>query len=306
MATPTDQRPTGPAPPAATAPALVQVQGLSLHAGRRLLMRDLSFDIRPGESLAIMGASGCGKTVLLRHLVGLEQPRAGRVLHGGVDLALADAAALSTIRQRFGVMYQNGALFSSMTVGENVMLPLQLFRQLSDADCRTQAQAMLDQVRLPKAFDLAPDELSGGMRKRAAIARALVLQPPLLFLDEPSAGLDPPTAAHLDELIIDLKQRHGQAVVLVSHALDSIFAVADRALFLDADSHTMTALGPPAELLADGPEAVRNFLQPRRPGRPAARPPGQAKPPAPAGQQPGHQPGQQLQQPGGLHPRQPS
>jgi phospholipid/cholesterol/gamma-HCH transport system ATP-binding protein len=243
---------------------LVPVQGLSLHAGNRLLMRDLNFDIRAGEALAVMGASGCGKSTLLRHLIGLQTPQAGRVLHGGVDLASADDATLSTIRQGFGVTYQAGALFSSMSVGENVMLPLQLFRDLTPAACHEQAQAMLERVSLPDTFDLEPAALSGGMRKRAAIARALVLSPPLLFLDEPSAGLDPPTAARLDDLILELKREHGQAVVLVSHSLDSIFTVADRALFLDVDSQTMTALDHPAKLLADGPATVRDFLKPRR------------------------------------------
>jgi len=185
------------------------------------------------------------------------------VLHSGQDLALADEAALSAMRQRFGVMYQSGALWSSMSVGDNVMLPLQLFTTLSAADCQARARATLAQVDLADSFDQAPAQLSGGMRKRAAIARAMALQPPLLFLDEPSAGLDPPTAARLDELILRLKHQHGSAVVLVTHELDSIFTVADRALFLDAASHTMTDLGPPAELLAHGSARVREFLQPR-------------------------------------------
>ena len=256
--------PAGPATPGA-GEVLVQVRGLSLHAGGRLLMHDLNFDIRAGETLAVMGASGCGKSTLLRHLVGLDQPQAGHVRHGAVDLASADEAALSAIRQRFGVMYQNGALFSAMTVGENVMLPLQLFRPtLSPADCRAQAQAMLARVSLPDVFAMPPADLSGGMRKRAAIARAMVLSPPLLFLDEPSSGLDPPTAAHLDDLILELKQVQGTAVVLVSHALDSIFAVADRALFLDVEALTMTGLDKPEHLRAHGGAIVRAFLQPSR------------------------------------------
>jgi phospholipid/cholesterol/gamma-HCH transport system ATP-binding protein len=254
--------PPSPAKPAA-GDVLVQVRDLTMAIERRVLMRGLNFDVHAGEVLVIMGGSGCGKSTLLRHLIGLATPAHGTVCHGGQDLAKADARTLSGIRQRFGVTYQSGALWSSMTVGENVMLPLQLFTPLSTSDCRDTARAALAQVDMADSFDKTPDALSGGMKKRAAIARAMVLKPPLLFLDEPSAGLDPPTAANLDDLILKLKHEQGTAVVLVTHELDSIFAVADRALFLDAASKTMTALDNPHTLLDHGAPPVRHFLQPR-------------------------------------------
>ena len=229
--------------------------------GERVLQRDLSFEVRSGEVLVIMGGSGCGKSTLLRHLVGLQKPASGQVRYGKADPYDGDDAALARLRRQFGVMYQAGALWSSMSVGENVMLPMQMFTELNPADCQAKARAKLGLVGLADSFDAEPSALSGGMRKRAAIARALALEPPLLYLDEPSAGLDPPTAARLDDLILQLRHDLGTTVVMVTHELDSIFAVADRALFLDAESKTMTALDAPAALLAHGPEPVQNFLR---------------------------------------------
>jgi phospholipid/cholesterol/gamma-HCH transport system ATP-binding protein len=239
---------------------LVQVQDLTLAHGDRVIQRALTFDVRQGEVLAVIGGSGSGKSTLLRHLVGLDRPLHGRVTIAGTDLGRADDTALATLRRRFGVMFQAGALWSSMTVGENVMLPLEMFTPMPAQARRDTARARLQQVGLDHAFDLDPAALSGGMRKRAAIARAMVLDPPLLFLDEPSAGLDPPTSTRLDELIAQLRDDEGTTIVLVTHELDSIFAVADRALFLDAEARTMTALGPPRDLREHGPEAVRRFL----------------------------------------------
>jgi phospholipid/cholesterol/gamma-HCH transport system ATP-binding protein len=168
---------------------------------------------------------------------------------------------LERVRRRFGVAFQAGALWSSMTVGENVMLPMTLFTSL-DAPARAAlAREKLALVGLAEAFDTEPGALSGGMKKRAAIARALALDPPLLFLDEPSAGLDPPTSQQLDRLILSLRDERGTTVVLVTHELDSLFALADRVLFLDADERTMTALGPPRALADSGPPAVREFLR---------------------------------------------
>jgi phospholipid/cholesterol/gamma-HCH transport system ATP-binding protein len=249
---------------------LVRVEHLTMSYGDKLIQRDLNFEIRRGEVLAIIGGSGCGKSTLLRHLIGLQAPSAGTVRYItagptgeplGLDLAGADDATAARLRRGFGAMFQAGALWSSMSVGENVMLPLELFTALPAAERRRRAQERLAQVGLAAQFDAEPASLSGGMRKRAAIARALALDPPLLYLDEPSAGLDPITSAQLDELMLELRDTHGRTIVLVSHELDSIFAVADRALFLDAESKTMTALGRPRELAAQGPHKVRHFLQ---------------------------------------------
>ncbi|MGE0348573.1 ABC transporter ATP-binding protein [Hydrogenophaga sp.] len=250
--------------PAATAPVrepLVRVQGLTMAFGSAVIQRDLSFDILPGEVLALAGGSGCGKSTLLRHLIGLQTPAKGRVLYGTQDLYEADDDARTTLLQSFGVMFQAGALWSSMTVGENVMLPMQVLTDMDAGSREREARFKLALVGLAGSFDAEPATLSGGMRKRAAIARALALDPPLLFLDEPSAGLDPLTSAHLDELIMHLRDDLGTTVVMVSHELESIFALADRLLFLDARSKTMTALGPPKALRSNGPEDVQRFLR---------------------------------------------
>jgi phospholipid/cholesterol/gamma-HCH transport system ATP-binding protein len=263
---------TGPieARPAALPEVLVRVKGLTMAFGDKLIQRDLDFEIRRGEILAIIGGSGCGKSTLLRHLIGLQAPAAGSVRYLSVAptgealaqaLHGADDALEAQLRRRFGAMFQAGALWSSMSVGENVMLPMELFTDLPPDERRRRAAERLGQVGLAAQFDAEPAALSGGMRKRAAIARALALDPPLLYLDEPSAGLDPITSAQLDELMLALRDEHGRTVVLVSHELDSIFAVADRALFLDAERKTMTALGPPRELAERGPDKVRHFLQ---------------------------------------------
>jgi len=247
---------------------LVQAQDLAIGAGGQMLQQGLNFEVRPAEVLVVMGGSGCGKSTLLRHLVGLQVPLAGRILHRGVDLQLASGDELARLRRGFGVMFQAGALWSSMTVGENIMLPLEMFSPQPRAERVERARQCLADVGLAEAFDKDPAALSGGMRKRAAIARALALQPPLLFLDEPSAGLDPPTSAQLDALLLSLRDQQGTAIVLVTHELDSIFAIADRALFLDAQTHTMVPPASPRDLLAHGPEAVQAFLQ-ARPARSA-------------------------------------
>jgi phospholipid/cholesterol/gamma-HCH transport system ATP-binding protein len=248
--------------PAAGASAqLVRVKDVTMAFGERVIQSDLSFDILPGEVLAIAGGSGCGKSTLLRHLIGLQAPAKGQVLYGDRDLYAADMAVRRTLLQEFGVTFQAGALWSSMTVGENVMLPMQIFTDQSAAQNEQEARFRLALVGLAGSFDAEPATLSGGMKKRAAIARALALNPSLLFLDEPSAGLDPLTSAHLDELILHLRDDLGTTVVMVSHELESIFTVADRLLFLDAQSKTMTALGPPEDLRREGPEGVQTFLR---------------------------------------------
>jgi phospholipid/cholesterol/gamma-HCH transport system ATP-binding protein len=249
------------APPVSAPRVLFEVHGLAVAAGNAVVQSGLEFDIRAGEVLVVMGPSGCGKSTLLRHLVGLERPVAGRVLLHGHDLHQGDPDELAALRRRFGVMFQAGALWSSMSLGDNVMFPMRLFARLPAAERRRRARFKLALVGLDGGFDLMPAQLSGGMRKRAALARALALDPELLFLDEPGSGLDPLNAARLDELVLNLRHHLGTAVVMVTHENASIFAVADRALYLDPHAHTMTALGPPRELLAHGPAEVRAFLQ---------------------------------------------
>ncbi len=243
---------------------LMQVQGLSVAAGGpggRLVQQGLSFDVMPGEVLGVAGPSGCGKSTLLRHLAGLDLPAAGRVLLAGADLHQGSEATQAALRRRLGVMFQAGALWSSRTLGDNLMLPLKLFTPLPRAAREDRARFLLALVGLDGAFGQMPAQLSGGMRKRAALARALVLEPELLLLDEPGSGLDPMNAAHLDELVLNLRHHLKCSVVMVTHDVASLFNVATRALYLDETEHTMTAIGAPRHLLQHGPEAVRRFLQ---------------------------------------------
>ena len=251
------------ATPAATGKAgpIVQADALTVSHGEHLVLHDISFEVARSEVFVILGASGSGKSSLLRDLIGLKPPAVGRVLIEGQDLYDGDEAALQRLRRRFGVMFQAGALWSAMTVGDNLMLPLRLFTPLPRRARDQQARLKLALVGLDGAFDLMPAELSGGMRKRAALARALVLDPPLLFLDEPGSGLDPVNAARLDGLILQLRDHLGTTVVMVTHEIDSVFAVADRVLFLDEMEKTMTALDAPQALLQHGPPRVRSFLQ---------------------------------------------
>jgi phospholipid/cholesterol/gamma-HCH transport system ATP-binding protein len=244
----------------------VQVESLTMAYGSKLVQRDLSFEVRDAEVFAIVGASGCGKSTLLRHMIGLQAPAAGRVRYGEEDINSEDEGVQKRLRRRFGVAFQSGALWSSMSVGENVMLPLEMFARMSSPERAQKARAKLALVDMEDQFDTEPAALSGGMRKRAAIARALALDPDLLYLDEPSAGLDPIISAQLDELILRLCKDQGTTVVMVSHELQSIFTVADRLLFLDAEEKTMTALDTPRALLEHGPEKVQRFL---RRGQPA-------------------------------------
>jgi phospholipid/cholesterol/gamma-HCH transport system ATP-binding protein len=245
--------------PGAATP-VVQVEGVSVAHGDRLVLQDIHFSIAAGEVFVILGASGSGKSSLLRDLIGLQRPARGRVLLEGQDLYEGDDAAQQRLRRRFGVMFQAGALWSAMTVGENLMLPLELFTPLSRQQRRQQARAKLALVGLESAFDLMPSALSGGMRKRAALARALALDPPLLYLDEPGSGLDPVNTARLDTLILHLRDQLGTTVVMVTHDIDSAFALADRVLFLDETEKTMTALDTPQALEQHGPPRVREFL----------------------------------------------
>ncbi len=240
--------------------SLIRADALTLAFGAKVIQRELSFGVRPREVLAIIGGSGCGKSTVMRALVGLHEPQAGRVLHGGRDLYASPLEVRDEMRKKLGVMFQAGALFSSMTVGENVMLPLELHAPAPRVQHERIAREKLALVGLQDSFEQEPAALSGGMKKRAAIARALALEPQVLFLDEPSAGLDPLASARLDALILRLRDQLGTTVVMVTHELDSLFAVADRVIFLSAEDKTMTATGSPRELADSGPAPVREFL----------------------------------------------
>jgi phospholipid/cholesterol/gamma-HCH transport system ATP-binding protein len=220
--------------------ALIEVDNVSLGYDDHVLLRDLSFEVRRAEIFVILGGSGCGKSTLLRHIIGLETPMAGKVrmaLKSGVGEAPA-----------YGVMFQSGALLGSLTVGENLALALEEWTDLPADAVSAMVQAKLRLVGLAGTDDKLPAELSGGMRKRAAIARAMILEPELLFLDEPSAGLDPITAAELDDLIVRLNRTLGTTIVMVTHDLDSIARVGTRCVMLDKKAAGIIAEGPPQEL----------------------------------------------------------
>jgi phospholipid/cholesterol/gamma-HCH transport system ATP-binding protein len=240
---------------------LVEIRGLTMAYGDFVIQRNLDIEIQRGEIFVVMGASGCGKTTLLRHLVGLKSPARGEILYDGENFWGADLERRQLMMRRFGVMYQNGALWSSMTLAENVSLPLEVYTDLSRAEIREIALFKLALVGLAGFGDFHPSEASGGMQKRVGVARAMALDPDILYFDEPSAGLDPVSARRLDDLICELRDSLGITMVIVTHELDSIFAVADRSVFLDPDSHTMLAIGPPAELRDHSPDSkIRQFL----------------------------------------------
>ena len=243
--------------------AVLIAENLSAGYGKRVIQRDLNFRIARGEVFVIMGGSGCGKSTLLRHLIGLQAPLAGRMLFNGEEFWAQSEARRAELQQEFGVLYQNGALWGSMTLRENICLPLETYRpNLGRAELDELAALKLALVGLGGCDELYPAELSGGMRKRAGLARALALDPEVLFFDEPSAGLDPLSSLALDELILQLRDSLGASIVLVTHELASIRAVADTCLFLDAQSGTQLALGPLAELLEHCPHpTVQRFLR---------------------------------------------
>ena len=237
---------------------IVGVKGLTIGWGEVILQRDLTFDVKRGEVFGILGGSGAGKSTLLRFLIGLERP-----LEGEIDVAGCGFPDLEAGLPPFGVMFQAGALFGSLSVGENVSLPLEEWTDLPDDAIAAIARAKLKLVGLEGAGDKFPSELSGGMKKRAAIARALALEPELVFLDEPSAGLDPVMAAELDDLISTLSKSLGLTVVLVTHELASIFRIAHRIVMLDKDAKTIIAAGDPRELRNSPDPRVSDFFNRR-------------------------------------------
>jgi phospholipid/cholesterol/gamma-HCH transport system ATP-binding protein len=261
---------------------LLKVSELEMRFGPRLVQTGVNLAVRRGTIFAIMGGSGCGKSTLLKHLVGLIEPAAGRVEHEGVDYWHADAATRARLRSGFGMLFQSAALWSSMSVLDNVCLPLEVQGGLDEKDREARGREVLGWVGLADAADKRPADLSGGMKKRVGLARAIVAEPPLLFLDEPSAGLDPISSRRLDDLVLELRQRLHCAVVFVSHELPSLFEIADDGIFLDADSQRPIAHGAPRELLVSArhptvvaflhrqalPEA--DLLPPAKPALPAA------------------------------------
>jgi phospholipid/cholesterol/gamma-HCH transport system ATP-binding protein len=241
--------------------ARITVTDLVMAYGSFVIQRDLNFTVRRGEVFVIMGGSGCGKSTLLRHLIGLQAPARGDVAYDGRSFWQAGPDERQRMMLRFGVLYQKGALWTSMTLAENVALPLQEFTTLRPRQIQEVAALKLALVGLAGFEDFYPSEISGGMQKRAGLARAMALDPDILFFDEPSAGLDPISSRLLDDLILELRESLGATVVVVTHELASIFAIGDDSVFLDADTKTMIARGNPRTLLAETTDPkVRAFL----------------------------------------------
>jgi phospholipid/cholesterol/gamma-HCH transport system ATP-binding protein len=241
--------------------AHITIEDLTMAYGSFVLMRDLNFTINHGDIFIIMGGSGCGKSTLLRHLVGLKAPAKGQIFYEEVSFWEADLPERDQIMRNTGILYQSGALWSSMTLAENVALPLEQYTNLGKKEIRELVSLKLSLVGLSGFETFYPSEISGGMRKRAGLARAMALDPDILFFDEPSAGLDPISAKLLDDLIIELRESLGATVVVVTHELASIFTIGTNSVFLDPETRTMLAVGAPKKLRDESPDPkVRNFL----------------------------------------------
>jgi phospholipid/cholesterol/gamma-HCH transport system ATP-binding protein len=241
--------------------AHIFVRNLTMAYGSLVLQRDLTFRVQRGDIFIIMGGSGCGKSTLLRHLVGLQAPAQGEVFYDGQSLWQVEPTERERMMRRFGVLYQSGALWSSMTLAENIALPLEQYTNLGPSQIGELVSLKLALVGLVGFEDYYPSELSGGMQKRAGLARAMALDPDILFFDEPSAGLDPVSSRRLDDLILELRDSLGATVVMVTHELASILTIGTNSVFLDADTKTMIAQGDPKKLLAESQDPkVRQFL----------------------------------------------
>ena len=236
----------------------ISVRNLRVKYGEHEVLHNVSFDVKAGETITILGGSGSGKTTLLRSLIGLEKPSGGAIWIRGQDLCCISDREMAELRKKFGVSFQGGALFGSMTVGENVALPLREHTRLDDSTIEVLVRLKLEEVGLSGYEDYNPAQLSGGMKKRAAIARALTMDPEILFFDEPSAGLDPIIAAGIDDLILKLKRAFGMTIVVVTHELASAFLIADRMMLIDKGN--IIAIGTPEEMKADPTPRVRQFL----------------------------------------------
>lgn len=240
----------------------IEIRDLTMAYGSFVVMRDINVQVRRGEVFIIMGGSGCGKSTLLRHMIGLKQPAQGDILYDGVPFWKSDADGRTGKLRSFGVLFQSGALWSSMTLAENIGLVLGEYTDFPPAEIREIARLKLALVGLKGFEDYYPAEISGGMCKRAGLARALALDPDVLFFDEPSAGLDPISSRNLDELILQLRDSLGATFVVVTHELASIFTIADNSVFLDPITRTMRATGNPRELLKHSTDpAVQQFLK---------------------------------------------
>ena len=249
---------TGQILPASPIEPVLSLRNLRVSYGEREILHGISFDVVRGETLVILGGSGSGKSTLLRTLVGLEKPSAGEIWIKGRDLAKTSTAEMDEIRTKIGMSFQGGALFGSMTVGENVALPLREHTRLEDSTIEIILRLKLQQVGLEGFEYYTPAQLSGGMKKRAAVARALAMDPELLFFDEPSAGLDPIIAAGIDELILELKRAFHMTIIVVTHELASAFLIADRMLLIDKGN--IVALGTTEEMRSSTQPRVRQFL----------------------------------------------
>jgi phospholipid/cholesterol/gamma-HCH transport system ATP-binding protein len=244
-----------------SAEAHIIVRDLTMAYGSFVLMRALNFVVNRGDIFIIMGGSGCGKSTLLRHLIGLKEPATGDIIYGNVNFTRATPAQREGLLRRFGILYQSGALWSSMTLAENIGLPLGEFTDLTPTQIREIAALKLALVGLKGFEDFYPNQISGGMQKRAGLARAMALDPDILFFDEPSAGLDPISSRLLDDLILELRANLGATIVVVTHELASIFTIANNCVFLDAESRTQIATGDPHDMLADSKDMrVIKFL----------------------------------------------